>query len=262
MNVCVQVDPLTGAESEETIRSAISFSSVLPPPGYDYTGGTPDGIEMAEKAQLSSALGWLDPRGLFGYSETSEYKDLYVYFDYGDRTSPVNYMATNAFKMYGLDGAAVNGPPEWGYIRGPAIIVRLEPDTLLSPNQVYNPMFTLEEIYRTLVFFRDTSDAEGSVVKNIAYKIAKMRDGVRSFKTQHENLSDASDGFTYLGPTGRLRTLKRIRHDIMDTCASCGKAQFIVGSLKQCSACREILYCGKKCQKIDWKAHKKACKAH
>ena len=102
--------PLELTASEETIRSAIQFSSVLPPPGQSLLGST----EAIEIAHLSSELGWSDPRGLYGYSETSEYKDLYVYFDYGDKMSLVNKLATRAFKMYGLGGAMVTGKPTWG----------------------------------------------------------------------------------------------------------------------------------------------------
>ena len=105
---CVTIAPLKKTDSEETIRSAIKFSSVLPAPGYTLDDTN---LEAAEIAHLSSALGWSDPRGLYGYSEKSDYKDLYVYFDYGDKASPINELATKAFKMYGLGGKMVTGMP-------------------------------------------------------------------------------------------------------------------------------------------------------
>jgi hypothetical protein len=210
---CVTVAPLKLTASEETIRSAIKFSSVLPVPGFSLD--TPQ-IEAIEIDYLSRTLGWSDPRGLFGYSETSEYKDLYVYFDYGDKTSAVNELATKAFKMYGLGGAMVGrAEPTWGNIRGTVIIVRLEPDPTFSPNLVYNPNFTLDEIYRTLVFFRD---AEVS-----AHKIAVKRDCARFNKSPtsgpHPGLG--SGVFTtYIGPAG-TRTAQQAQADL-DTCAKCG----------------------------------------
>ena len=104
---CVTIDPLKKTASEEAIRSAIKFSSLLPLPGV----ASDDYVEPLEIAHLKKTLGWSDPRGLFGYSKTSEYKDLYVYFDYGDKTSPVNELATKAFKLYGLGGAMCFGKP-------------------------------------------------------------------------------------------------------------------------------------------------------
>jgi len=170
-DVCVIIDPIKKSDSEETTRQNIQFSSVLPPPGYTIESTN----ERAELAHLRNVLGWRDPRGLYGYSETSEYKDLYVYFDYGDRSSPINELATKAFKMYGLGGGGemVYGKPTWGNIHGPVLVVRLEPGNL-NPDAVHNPHFTLEEI-RTLIFFRDNEVS--------AHKIAAKRDSARFLKS-------------------------------------------------------------------------------
>ena len=40
-------------------------------------------------------------------------------------------------------------------------------------------------------------------------------------------------------------------------CAHCGKAD---GTLKKCTACSQVLYCGRECQKAHWPAHKTECK--
>lgn len=39
------------------------------------------------------------------------------------------------------------------------------------------------------------------------------------------------------------------------TCAKCGKA----GNSLRCARCRRVVYCSKKCQREDWKAHKPGC---
>jgi hypothetical protein len=46
-----------------------------------------------------------------------------------------------------------------------------------------------------------------------------------------------------------------------DACASCGmKDGGGDDTLKRCVGCKKALYCGKECQKTDWKNHKGMCK--
>ena len=42
---------------------------------------------------------------------------------------------------------------------------------------------------------------------------------------------------------------------IKNCCHTCGKKT----TCKKCAKCEEISYCSRKCQKIDWKRHKKEC---
>ncbi len=45
-------------------------------------------------------------------------------------------------------------------------------------------------------------------------------------------------------------------------CAGCGIAPDMTerGRLQECMGCRSVRYCGRKCQKADWPAHKGTCK--
>ncbi|KAG2499251.1 hypothetical protein HYH03_002830 [Edaphochlamys debaryana] len=109
---------------EDAWNAAALLAAIAPttlPPGDD---------EVKEKAALR-LRGWRDPRGLFGYSEGSAYKDLCIYFDAQDTTSPVNVAASKAFRCYGLDG--VPGPINWEAIRGPCVVLRCKPPTVWSP---------------------------------------------------------------------------------------------------------------------------------
>mmetsp|Transcript_19880 Transcript_19880/g.26417 ORF Transcript_19880/g.26417 Transcript_19880/m.26417 type:complete len:254 (-) Transcript_19880:304-1065(-) len=242
---CVTIDPLKLTDSEEIIRAAITFSPLLPPLGYTLDNTS----ERLEISYLSRALGWSDPRGLYGYTKNSEYKDLYAYFDYGDKSSPVNELVTNAFKMYGLGG--VQERPTWGNIRGSVVITRMEPDLGFSPNLAYNPNLTIEEMYQTLVFFRDSKDC--------AYDIAIRRDSVRFMKNRGSLFLARGKNAFYNAPNGS-RTYTEIVRD-MRQCNKCNKSQSIVGELRRCTVCKVTLYCSKECQKADWRRHKIECRA-
>ena len=205
--------------------------------------------EDLEIAHLSKALGWSDPQGLYGYTETSEFKDIYVFFDYGDKTSSVNELATKAFSMYGLGGAMLREKPKWGKIRGSVVIIRLKPDLNFSPNAVHNPNFTLEEIYKTIIFFRDSEVS--------AYKIALNRDTARVMGVNTGMESMMGMPSFYIGPNG-LRTTSQMERTL-DQCEVCAKTQAMAGRLKQCTRCKSALYCSRECQKTAWKKHKKIC---
>ena len=84
----------------------------------------------------------------------------------------------------------------------------------LSPDAVHNPHFTLEEIYRTLIFFRDNEVS--------AHKIAAKRDNARFLKSQGVT-NPTGLPTSYIGPGG-IRTFEQMKND-MDKCAKCGMPQ-------------------------------------
>ena len=43
--------------------------------------------------------------------------------------------------------------------------------------------------------------------------------------------------------------------DLTRYCRACGKKD----DVKKCSKCKKVSYCGKECQKKDWKDHKRSC---
>ena len=108
--------------------------------------------------------------------------------------------------MYGLGGEMVIGKPTWGNIHGPVLIVRLEP-AQLSPDAVHNPHFTLEEIYRTIVFFRDSEVS--------AHKIAAKRDNARMLKSMGI-ANQAGLPTTYMGPGGAIRTTEQMKISVLN----------------------------------------------
>ncbi|KAF8072321.1 hypothetical protein FPV67DRAFT_932411 [Lyophyllum atratum] len=51
---------------------------------------------------------------------------------------------------------------------------------------------------------------------------------------------------------------KQIVREATYKCIACGS----LGNpdLKKCSGCREVMYCSKECQRLDWEAHKRNCR--
>lgn len=251
MSHCVKIDPVKLNASPREIKAAIQPSAIL---------SKEKSTSVEEKSALRSALGWKEPIGLFGYSKDSIYKDLWIYFDLRDKSSPVNEIANRTFYMYGLNGSQAE--PSW-CIRGTAFVIRIEPDYNFSPNAVYHPLITTQEMYDTIIFFRDAKDSPR--------KIAMKRDSVRlmnSFKlnppTPNERLFGTSPNanpmdFTHYMGTG-MRTSTQVKNDA-DVCDACGKSQAILGrKLKACQVCKVTFYCDRICQKKAWKKHKMICK--
>lgn len=157
--------------------------------------------------------------------------------------------------MYGLDGAQCE--PNWT-IRGSALVIRIEPDYNFSPDAKFIPLISTQEMYDTIVFFRDCKDSPR--------KIAMKRDSVRMLGSFAMNPPTAAGGMNmnvmnmngfYMG-TG-LRSLDKVRKDA-EVCDACGKSQALLSEkLKKCQGCKVTSYCSKNCQKKAWKAHKKFC---
>lgn len=84
---CLIIRPLDGAATASAAQVAASVEPFA-------ALGFPLASEALEKNALRTSLGWLDPRGLMGYSARSTYRDLYVYFDAADQASPENALAT------------------------------------------------------------------------------------------------------------------------------------------------------------------------
>lgn len=149
---CVAINPSKLADSEEVIRqSLVSGADTFPMPGQNPLV-VEMGMEVKEKAHLKKR-GMKDPTGLYGYSKDGYYKDLYIYFDRGDTTSPINEVASMAFSCYGANGAQ-HAPAE--VIRGKCYVLCLEPSASMPPPEpfTYSPFISPKEVLDTLLYFR------------------------------------------------------------------------------------------------------------
>ena len=45
----------------------------------------------------------------------------------------------------------------------------------------------------------------------------------------------------------------------LQRCAVCQAEEPAMDTFKKCRGCKAVVYCGKACQKKDWKTHKKVC---
>ncbi|KAG2438223.1 hypothetical protein HYH02_010924 [Chlamydomonas schloesseri] len=250
----LELRPVTEGDGwdAEALLKAISSATPLP------RGEDP----ALEKAELRRR-GWRDPRGLLAYSKDGPYKDLYIYFDAADRSSPVNVAASKAFRCYGLDGK--QGVIDWEAIRGPCVLLRGEPPKMTSfttgkmetMDFPYHPLITPQELVDTLLFFKGRD----------AHKVALKRDAARAMRDVPRNHpmwgaagpNPGGVGF-YMSPAGSRPADKVVGKDAL-ACATCGKPNSIACGLKKCSACKSAWYCGLDCQRQDFPRHKKECKA-
>jgi hypothetical protein len=56
-----------------------------------------------------------------------------------------------------------------------------------------------------------------------------------------------------------LESKQATQKTALQTCAKCGRKENYISQFKKCTQCKVTYYCGRDCQKDDWKAHKKAC---
>ena len=56
-----------------------------------------------------------------------------------------------------------------------------------------------------------------------------------------------------------LRVQRSKERVALQNCQACGKSETAMKTFKKCQRCKVAVYCGKDCQKADWKAHKKLC---
>lgn len=101
----------------------------------------------------------------------SEYKDLCAYFNYGDVISPINEVATKAFLK-------VSETPTGEHIRGNVIVFRLQPDYSVSPWIQYLPIISIEEMYRTMIFFCNAKESAytQALKRDIALNMKRLYD--------------------------------------------------------------------------------------
>uniref|UniRef100_A0A0G4G228 MYND-type domain-containing protein n=1 Tax=Chromera velia CCMP2878 TaxID=1169474 RepID=A0A0G4G228_9ALVE len=265
----LQINPVS-SYAQEDLQSAV----VVPV----WFTASPEDSQKEICKLLQKKGGWSNPQMLFGYTATSEWKDLYVYFDHGDGKSPVNTVATQAFKMYGLNGN--QGTIDWDQIRGPVILCRADPPTFgpaINPFESFamlmsgrqppsnsepriapfesKPFPTAEEIVQTLAFFKD-KQASAVAQKRDHHRMIKLQEADRAADPQRFP-HPASTG-AYFGTDVRFASSRKLEKE-QHQCASCGVKRFIA-DLQRCSRCRGVLYCSRACQKVDWKkGHKNVC---
>lgn len=250
---CIEILPMR-EYSEEALRKGMKEADTLAPKGT-----MQHQVSFLEKKALMDRYGFKDPRSLTCYSARSGYRDLVAYFDNANTVSDVNLVCTRAFKMYGLDGNQRGG--DWNVIRGLCVVLRAPPPLnfvagpdgkpVLGPRKFeFHPKVTIEEMVETLMFFKD---------KN-AREVAKMRDVYRSFSDLPEH-KRPRQGFKHRSNAkiGEVQS-KDVVDKAFEKCAQCATPRAIVYKLYKCE-CQERMYCGRECQRKDWRVHKKTCKA-
>jgi radical SAM protein with 4Fe4S-binding SPASM domain len=69
------------------------------------------------------------------------------------------------------------------------------------------------------------------------------------------NLKENEEHVVFIDPV--RRDLQEFVDDAKKSCQACGS---IEESIKRCTNCKYVFYCGRQCQKHDWSSHKDFCK--
>jgi len=206
------------------------------------------------KKWLKKQCGWTQPRMLIAYTEKGFYKDLFVYFDYGNKRGKVNKIATHTFKMYGLD--AKQAVMDWSKIRGDAVMCRADPPTS-EPSEIrppYDAVLSRQEIIDTILFFKDKNPA----------KVCRERDMERMWGPEMRMMAalgiplPAYRGGRHGLTKHNILMPEQIERIIEKACANCHIPKPMVKKLMICP-CKSAYYCGKDCQRSHWKVHKQNC---
>ena len=233
----------------EALECCVRAIETLDPHGEDN--------EILDKKVLKQRYGWKDPRGLLAYSIDSLYKDLYVYFDWADKKSPVNTAATRAFQCYGLDGAQHGNP--WDFIRGSCVVMRLKPpmntftdfDSLVSTTSfsgfAFDPVLSVSEMVNTLMFFKDKNAKSVATNRDIARTMGSIPGSYSHF------------GLPWYMNMGNVHEDSEYVQRLLEKCSACGKLRAVAGTLKGCP-CKTAVYCDADCQKLHWPQHEAQCK--
>ena len=89
-----------------------------------------------------------------------------------------------------------------------------------------------------------------------------------SFRQQTRELLLCWQRTQLSGPVAQLvveqmwegRLVQMIRREKQGKCAQCGSTGAGSGELCRCSRCRQVFYCGRRCQKLHWASHKATCR--
>jgi hypothetical protein len=61
------------------------------------------------------------------------------------------------------------------------------------------------------------------------------------------------------GVEGVLGVEEAKQRVMLQNCAGCGRSEKTMAEFKTCTRCGSAFYCGRECQRKDWKVHKKTC---
>lgn len=103
---------------------------------------------------------------------------------------------------------------------------------------------------------RDVSD---KTMLKVFKSTSEAKHAVRSL---HPSLAKAMDDYVESETAKDFGTPKeeRRRTDVqLLACGQCGKLESSLGEFKTCNKCKQVAYCGPKCQQKHWKKHKKKC---
>lgn len=133
----------------------------------------------------------------------------------------------------------------------------------------YNLLFQTKKYDGCVALFRDLAEYE--LKYNVSYEdqcflfmieqVLKRKATASSLKklTDKDVMKMVVAPVELLGP-GFISEAEDAKRVALNLCGNCGLSESALGQFKRCQQCRSVFYCGRECQKLDWKIHKVNCK--